>query len=185
MNLFWRITGRREKMNDKYIELAKKLNILANEGVAEGERYNAKAALDSLMEKYNITMEDIDESTLLMTKFYSPEKYDYLFFQVAFSVVGDKRNCGTLKANKNYKVIEVTKFEELEIRAKWNFYRKAFDEQAKIFMGAFILKNRLYSKADPNEPEQKLTPEQIELIKKSQMMSLGMEGSNYLIQINK
>lgn len=172
-------------MNDKYIELAKKLNTLANQGVAEGEKYNAKQALNSLMLKYKITFKDIEEETMSFVKFFSPSKYDFLFFQVALTVVEVGREAGTLNSNKNYKVVNVTKLEELEIRAKWNFYRKAFDEQMKIFMGAFIMKNQLWPKESENDtqPKRELTEEEKLHLIKSSILSNNLERSDYKLQI--
>lgn len=104
--------------NQKYIDLAKKLNALSKGGVG-GEAFNAKSALDSLMKKYNISEDDIDEETQYFVRFFAPQKYLYLFAQIASTVVGRKREMGIGRYDKRYFHVKVTKIEELELRAKW------------------------------------------------------------------
>ncbi len=169
-------------MINKYIELAKKLNALATKGQG-GEKYNAQTALDNLMAKYNITMQDIDEDTRHEAEFYAPKISVMLFFQIVASVTGKGRNVMCSRKNNSHKYIEVTRAEELEIRAKWGFYKNLFDQQLKRLVHAFIVANQIWCLDE--EPVDKVpTPEEIKELLKVRRMAEGLEKVNYLKQIN-
>ncbi len=74
-------------MNDKYIKLAKKLKALTEQGEG-GEKYNAQKKLQSLMKRYDITDDDINEDRRNAVKFRLRKEQVQLFFQIYITVVG-------------------------------------------------------------------------------------------------
>jgi hypothetical protein len=130
-------------MNIKYIELAKKLKALADGSKATGEKHTAQLHLDKIMKKYNISAEELEEDTLLRIEFKVPRSKKTLFTAIAVSITGVNRWWGV---HRRRSIIygEVSKSEEAEIRAKFNFYSKVYDEQLDLFFKAFIHKNDIY-----------------------------------------
>src|SRR2546421_4978458 len=133
------------KHNQKYIELAKKLKVMAERGEG-GEKYNAKRHLDIIMQKYGISKEELDDELLRVITFTCSKRQHALLAQIAVSVTGRNRKWKSDKGKKTMVIGEVTKLEEAEIRAKFNFYWKEWEKKQGVFLQAFIQKNQLYPK---------------------------------------
>lgn len=129
----------------KYVELAKKLKALADKSSFEGERHTAQLQLDKVMKKYNITKEELEENRLERIEFKVPRNKQKLMSHIIMSVVGLER---WLAKHRRKSVVysEVTKAEEAEIRAKFNFFTRAFDDELELFYDAFIIKNNIVPK---------------------------------------
>ncbi len=174
--------------NTKLITLLKKLKALADRGIG-GEKLNAERMLRELMQKHNISIEDIEGEKKQRFDFDVPFKYDKLFWQIVSNVIIDWN--GRYVAYKHFKRkfgIEMTHAEHLEIEAKFDFYCKDFEEQMKIFTSAYILKNKLtptYSEErraiKDREDEETETPakERARLFK-VRMMIEGVDRAQYL-----
>lgn len=127
----------------KYIELCKKLKALAERGKG-GEKYNAQKQLDKMMAKYGITKEMLEENITKKIMFKFKRQHRQLFIQICLSVVGSQRWMAGSKSKQTIVVVEVTKMDEAEIRAKYNFYSREWKDQMEIFEMAFIQKNGLF-----------------------------------------
>jgi hypothetical protein len=130
-------------MNEKYIELAKKLKALADGSKAAGEKHTAQLHLDKVMKKYNISAKELEEDRLLRIEFKVPRSKKTLFGAIAVSVTGINRWWGQHKKRSIF-YGEVSKSEEAEIRAKFSFYSQVYDDQLDLFLKAFIHKNDIY-----------------------------------------
>lgn len=167
-------------MNEKLIELAKKLKALADRGVG-GEKENATAMLERLMKKHGISLADIEGDQIRSHELKYSGKDKQFCRQVISSVLGSLRG-KVFEYKSSYSrakvlIIECTEAEFLLIDAKIDFYWKAYQEELEVFYSAFIQKNALWRKQDENEKEEKqpLSPE--EKAKLLRMVQL-MEGIN-------
>lgn len=178
---------RRVKQMDKIIELLKKLKALAEGGV-DGEKDNAEKLLYTMMKKHGITMDMLEENIRRRKTFKITAAQKKVFFQVAGSVLGKNtaywHNKKSKAQIKEYD-FELTEIEFLEVKAKFDFYWKAYQEELEIFTSAFIHKNRLYSKpTDEDEEPKELTLEEKQRIFKIRQMMDGMESRTFLKQLN-
>ena len=168
--------------NEKIIALANKLYELTQRGVG-GEKENAVTQLNKLMEKYNITLNDLNEET---TNFFT-FKWDWslyiskkLLCQIIFMVVPEEHK---YKTDKKYTVgVYCTHEQRLEIIALYNFYLDAFKNDLKIFYRAFLNQNDLYP-ADEKYCNENPTEEELKLYKSAILMAQGLNKHQYLKQL--
>jgi hypothetical protein len=88
-----------------------------------------------------------------------------LFTQIAVSVTGYTRAWWHDKTKKTTIIGEVTKLEETEIRAKFNFFWKEWEKKQTVYLQAFIQKNQLFpdgTKGMTIEDLEKMTDKQRE-----------------------
>lgn len=128
--------------NEKYLELAKKLNELAKQGVG-GEKENAKKMLDQLCEKHGITLDQIETEEEFIYDFKTSDN-PKIFLQIVAKVCGWDRIQFYTCHKKGYESVKCTASEGVEIEAMFNFYMIKFKEDLKIFQDAFIQKNSLF-----------------------------------------
>lgn len=139
-------------MTTKTIELARKLAELAKRGV-DGEKINAEKALQRIMEKYNLTFEDIEEDKKHACYFkFENLGMRRLLIQTIYSVIGDDYQC--YRYGKNQLYLYATASQQIEIEMKWEAYRRSYKKQLKIFYDAFINKNQIFHEsASGRDPE--------------------------------
>lgn len=132
----------------KYLELAKKLKLLADQGHG-GEKENANEMLLRIMRDHNITMDQIEDPARDYVVFKVLNLIDakFIFSQTAMSVIGQNADIRFFKSTKTNKYLKMlvmaTHAEGVEIRAKYEFFYKAFLEEMKLFRHAFVQKNDL------------------------------------------
>jgi hypothetical protein len=130
----------------KYIKLAKKLNELAKRGEG-GEKETATAKLDSMMRRYGITKAMIEDPVRSWVDYKIPEVQLRIFMQVAISIIGRSADIRHIAEQDPYKpmmiVVKATHAEGIEIRAKHEFFWRAYQEELDIFTHAFVQKNEL------------------------------------------
>lgn len=179
-------------MDDKFINLAKKLKKLAESGVG-GEKDNAQQKLQLIMEKYGITLADIDGDERKDYVAHFNKEIPYRFIrQVLASIIGNisksdssisqfKRVRKRNHISYHIENIEPQYFTEFVIKVQtyWADYQK----QMETFYSAYVQKNKLYTKPDENqdgdEERKPLTPEErLELYKMYSMME-GIERVQY------
>ena len=165
-------------MNDKYLELAKKLKALAEQGRGR-EKYNAQMKLTSLMKRYDIKEADIKEDVRSQVKFRMKKEQVKLFSQVYLSVTGLERSLRRWKKPPYFLIGEVTALEELEIRAKFDFYWRLYQQNLDMFFSAFVHKNHLYASNMPSSSDKEITPEEMERIRKIVAMMEGIQTVPY------
>ena len=164
---------------DKIILLAKKLKALAERGIG-GEKINAETMLESLMIKHNLSFEQIQENEII-TKIYNvSEKYQRLFIQVIQTINPEIQTFGH-RESRNKAIVECTPSEAIELQAKFDFYKKAYESESKeherIFFEAFVQKNRLFEDKEP-EPKE-LSEEEIIRFKKILSVSKDLKENIY------
>lgn len=178
-------------MTEKIKELARKLLELAKRGVG-GEKENAQTMLDKLLLRHGITVAELEGEEMRPVAFRylsnDPHKKNRFLFQVIASVIGSKRVTSTVQfepsSGESYCYISMTPAEEIEAKAKFDFYWRDFLEQADIFRSAYIQQNELYAKPDGDEDHYKeLTDEEKGRLYKEAKMMDAIDKKSYLKQL--
>lgn len=166
-------------MEDKTIDLAKKLHALAEKGVG-GEKENAQEMLTRLLKKHGLTLADIIGEKKSTRKFLAKNDLQRkLIRQVIYSVIRQP-NAWEYKANK-YVFAELTDAEFLEIHEKINFYWAEYQRDLEIFYSAFIQKNKLFRKPPGDgEEDTELSPKQKKQAEEVMRMMKGMNEKTFL-----
>lgn len=172
-----------KKVNTQYVELALKLKALADRGVG-GERYNAQKQLDRIMKRYGITMEMLQDDTRVLVGFKVVRARYTLFLRIGMMVTGMKRTWFKRQRKPSYLYVEVTRAEEAEIRAKYNFYSRVWEEELDIFFHAFAHKNGLYP-TDIDEDTLRGMQSSLDRVKAAKilMMADNIEKTQYTQQL--
>lgn len=168
---------------EKYIELAKKLNELANRGV-DGEKINAANKLKQIMAKYNISLEDINEQQVRkdFVRYFKSQYEKTILIQIAASVIDDVQLAKFKKKTKKIHVIvKATPSELLLIESMFAHYAKAFEKEIEATLDAFIQVNRLFpKKPTANSDKPKMSPKEMdELVTRMAVI----KKSNYTKQL--
>lgn len=173
-------------MHDKYHVLAKKLKALAEQGIG-GEKYNAQRKLASLMKRYNITDTDIQEDVMTQVRFRVKKEQVKIFSYVYFSVTGWERKLARWKKPPYFMVGEVTAIEELEIRAKFDFYWSLYEHNLDMFISAFVYKNHLFPSSSGSSSDRDIpyTSEEKARVRKIIAMMEGIHTVPYLKELKR
>ena len=149
-------------MADK-TELLKKIQALAESGVG-GEKKNAERLLDQLLKKYGITADELSEETRRDERFiYHGAEEEQLLIQVVYKVRNDKTgmydaiNPRTGRRRKTVLITSVTPSEKIEIEFLFDWYKKQWEREKKMFMSAFIQKHRIFGEATESAKEDTLS----------------------------
>ena len=172
-----------------------KIKALADSGVG-GERDNAQRILDELMQRFGITEEDLASESEDLHFFTisdpSTKSYDWkLLSQLAMLINPDFK---IMPINREIRkmlrfhpgsrlcniVMTCTRAQFVELTAKYTIYRKGWEENLETFFYAFLQRNGLLAKANPNN---KPTRQQIELAERAQRMQHGITQTEYYQQI--
>lgn len=140
-------------MNQKKIDLLKKLKNLAEQGVG-GEKETAQKKLKQLMQKYDVEEEELSDET--------EEKYEFTFhgeferrllLQVGYKILGKRTT----------RIIECTKAEALQIRIEHEFYCDLWKEEQDFFFECFIQKHRIFTEDNEEKAgkNRKMTREEL------------------------
>lgn len=154
----------------KILELAKKLHALAERG-ENHERENAADKLQRLMDKYNISFDDIDSDKLQEFELLYPGIDKKFVVQIIANVCGKKVPLWSDGTKRKAFLIECSHTDFLLIQAKIEFFWKVYQEELEIFYHAFLQKNGLTVKSNVDS---ELTPEEFNKIKLVLSMMSGM-----------
>lgn len=172
----------------KHIDLAKKLLELARKGVG-GEKINAEKFLQDLLDKHNLTIEDIEGEKVNDHYFNLPENEMKLFAQIKGIVNRKIKAYGPFekKIIKKYGLpgnfmITCTVAEFVEIQAKHEFYQRLYESELQTFWLAFLTANNLFVIV-PEEEYTELTDEQILQRKRAALMALGVDRKSFTKQL--
>jgi len=147
-------------MTIKLIDLARKVRELAEKGI-DGERDAAQKALERILKKSGLTIEDIEGEEKNRCYFsYRTANEENLLHQVIGSVT--KESSYTVPANGNTKRVGymMTVAERVEAELKYEIYRKLLKEEYEIFYHAFVQKNRIYHPEGTTTDISEMTPEE-------------------------
>lgn len=139
------------KSREYYINKAMKLKALADSGY-QGEQDVATNLLAELMQKYEITWSDLDDS--IERDYIFPCENEYqkrLLVQITYTHVG-QGHCYRMYSSEakddedEFMSIKVRcrPRDFLDIKLDWEFYWMKFEEELDIFYRAFVEKNHLF-----------------------------------------
>lgn len=171
--------------NEKAIELAKKLLALTNSNNVN----EAKLAFDmlqKLLAKHNMRVEDLEDNERRKCWYDIAMKHKELFFQCVWNTVEDwSGNYYVNRKDRRAVGLMLTKAEELELTAKFDFYVREYDKQLEQFTNAFIHANQIYAKHSPEyktKPSKRKSMSLEDQIRLEQMIG-GIRVTPFLKQI--
>lgn len=142
--------------NEKVLEKLRKLYRLSIQGVG-GEAENATMMLNQFLEKYGMTIQDIDENVKSLQSFYIKKKLHTLLCNCFVNYFGGNErftkdlHVYNLRGNSRQLKVEIdcTPWEFAEFQALWEFhstnYEKEWRKIRKTFASAYISKHNLYA----------------------------------------
>lgn len=166
----------------KIIELAKKIKALADRGIG-GEKINAETMLKKLMEKHNISLDQIEIPDRHPEEFKCKPIHKNIFLQVVWMLRGSEVQIYGYKGKRNSFIIDCTHAEHIELDATFDFYSKAFDADFEIFEHAFIQKNRLLPHDAPISCFSEMTDKEVEEARAVMELVGSMNSHTYRKQI--
>lgn len=167
-------------MNEKAIELAKKLKALADKGTG-GEKENAQVLLERFLKQHDITLEELE----LDAEDWYPFTVSKEQMQIFIVLVAHVCSLETRYIPGKKVQILCTMTKALELEAKFDFYWRAYTEELDVFKRAFVMKNELWAngtwEGKEMTPEQKAKHE--EEARRARLMALGLNRQQYLKQL--
>ena len=165
---------------EELLERIKAVKALADRG-ERGEKENAQALLEKLMQKYGVTEADLELERVETVFFpYHDELERRILIQVIFSVTGKPPfGCvggGTGRKRKKYGA-DCTAAQRLEIEFKHDFFYTAAKKEFEVFLYAFFNKNCISPPETIVPPKYKedLTEEELRTMKRAAIMAATME----------
>ncbi len=130
-------------MDDRTKRRLIKILALANRGIG-GEKINAQNILKKRLEKYGITIDDIDDERPKLPKHYCCKNvYEKkLLHQIFAFVTNTHRPLTSVEAKRVY--FKATAIEHIEIEAMFAYYRRLMKEENELFYIAFINKHDIF-----------------------------------------
>ena len=183
----------REQIIDKLL----KIRALAEDGQG-GERSAAEALLNSLMERYGVTAEELESDPVEYRSAFSGDgAYDFkLLCQIAKRLYPDLKIADLRKAPAKYRrmwhesglgpknanvAFNCTQAQFIEIMSVFELYKKDFEDHLATFFYAYLDKNNLLI---PN-PGGKSSPEDVARALAALRMEAGIERKNIYKQIER
>lgn len=175
-----------------------KMKALANAGVG-GECANAEKLLEELAAKYGINLDEFEDGEEVVEyKFeFSSTWQRKLFSQLVGLLRQEKAKRGEVLREKELQIYAWTfkrgrdnerftytkKSDWLELMAKFEVLKAAYERQQKSFYLAFLMANDLLTDPDDDAPEP--TPEEKKAYKTALFMSSGIERTSLHRQLEK
>ena len=154
---------------EELLERIKAVKALADRG-ERGEKENAQALLEKLMQKYGVTEADLELEYMETVFFpYHDELERRILIQVIFSVTGKPPfGCvggGTGRKRKKCGA-DCTAAQRLEIEFNHKFFYEAAKKEFEVFLYAFFKKNGIFP------PETVVPPRDIEDLEEEELQTL-------------
>lgn len=126
-----------------------KIKRLADRGFA-GEATAAQLALEKMLLKYNLTIDDIFEERKQNRAFTVPQKSDFIFVQVVASVIGNRyKEMHYYASKRTEQYLNVTDAEYFDIKSKFEFHstqlNKELEKNKKDVRTAYCYKHDLFN----------------------------------------
>lgn len=169
-----------EKNKSKQNLLKKLLAVIEHQGGNENEKANAQRILYQLLEKYSVSLDDLNAVEEKWVEFkYVNKLEEKILAQILCKVLNrGEIECKRVKGEKRI-YIKCTKSTAAEVGVLFNFYIKLWRDELNLFHRAFIQKHCLFSE---NAEGREIDDET--LFRLIRMMS-AMEDKTPLKQIEK
>lgn len=171
---------------ESIIDKLRKIKKLADEGFV-GEAAAAKAMLSKLLDKYNLTIDDLSDTTIKPRLFFAKGAHDKrVFLYCCAKVLGHERGIeAAYDRRKPYNVyIDATDYEFVELSNLYAFhkanFKKEFDKALEEFYAAYRYTHDLY----PSDVEETTGDIDEETVKRILAYIGGMGKVQYLKQLH-
>ena len=162
-------------MNKSIESKLRKLLILSERGV-DGEKENDADMLHKLLDKHDLTLNDIsDEAKEIFWFKYKGKFQEQLLHQIIVATAGRGVECWTQKRKRTVFGATVTKYQMIEIEMLFDAYKIALEEELNFSLDAFINKNNIFPEPDRSEKDRQCTDEEIRRAKLIAERMLYME----------
>ena len=167
-------------MDEKALELGKKLKALADQGTG-GERVNAQAHLDRLLQKHGLTLADIEAEKEDWYKFKVKKNQMEIFIVIVANVCSlQSRFIAGNPVN-----LLCTAAQAIEVQAKFDFYWRVYEEELSVFKRAFVMKHKLWANGEweGREMSEEEKRKHEEAARRARLMALGLKDEAYMKQL--
>ena len=178
---------------EEILNKIRKVQALAEQGVG-GEKESAEKRLAEMMEKYDITWEDLGKEEeiifwytakgkdwkMLINQILGVNEIRHAFVDPHSQTKNSKwlRSCSDRPRGANVVMI-CSRAKFIEMTTAYEIYQRSFDEHYESFVYAFLGQNKLLGKPSTNNRE--LTPEEEQTYRRAVLMMSGVDKA----QINK
>ncbi len=143
----------------------------------ESESGNALTALNKLLLKHWVSIEDIDPLKVKYFEFSFATKWEERLLLQIVSMVKDAFRDGYYKPRPKTVMVELTAVQGIEVERLYRHYRKAWKEEIEVFYGAFIQKNKIFGNYSDDDMVDYVSPTNEEQMRKM-AMSEGIRKVN-------
>lgn len=139
--------------NDKLQKRIQKLLALAERGVG-GEKANAQRMLEKLLEKHNISLDDLtgDDRKECMIKYGGKVIYKRLVCQIIWKVFPEA-DIYKVKGYNSEVFTKLTDFEKAEVEMQLSIYKSAWEKELEETFVAFIHRHNLQTGSESDDDE--------------------------------
>lgn len=135
---------------DTIINLLRKIKRLADDGM-DGEREAAQAKLELLLEKHNLTLDDIGDQTVSSHVFRYKNKMEKdLLMQCVVHISQTRQVSHAYVRNKKEVWFKTTKAQAVDIESIYGHYRKELTKEMEAFFYAFLHRHQIFGPPDDN-----------------------------------
>ena len=172
-------------------EIARKLlNLINNSSTSEGEREAAQERLDEILEKYDIDLETIDDSSdseLIMKSYKYRNSWERELFLQLNAKLSDCEYKIYYDYTENYRKsrcmfrLEAPLVYHVEFEAAYEIYKDLYYSDLKLFNYAFLYKHDLF----PQTPQKGSTEEADKMTREEALRMYQMSQSMQDCQLHK
>lgn len=141
--------GEQTMIDEKKVELMKKLQRLAERGVG-GEKEGAQKKLQQLMKKYDIEESDLSDDKLEDHEWKYHNDFELrLLKQTIYKVLGkdglnQMYHYRSGKGKKTIQGVQCTKAQAIQIGIEYEFYCETWKEEHDFFFKCFVQKHKIF-----------------------------------------
>ena len=157
----------------------------------EHEAEVAKAKLEELLKKNNLTLEDISSVERKERVFrYKAEEELKLLIHIIISYVGSKSEmykAATYNQQAKMLFINLSDIEYVDIKNLFNFHVSEYKKEKKAILEslpyAYLRRQQIFDASPSDNPSPELTEEQLKILKKVISLAGQMDVNSYLKQL--
>lgn len=136
------------------LEKLRKVAELASRGIG-GEKENAQKLLNELLEKYNVSLDELHSDTKHRCRFKYHGKVEKNLLIQIIKLVCNRVAIYHTKGDGNEIWAEMTESQRVEVLVSFETHSEAVKKEMELFFSAYIHRNNLALDPDPNAPPPK------------------------------
>lgn len=167
-------------MDQNILNKLTKIKALVERG-EQGERKAAEQALQNLLSKYNISIEDLENEEIKGRSFHVMPADWFIFTQIKVHMFY-KRSLWQSK-KKSWYIIDMTQAEFIEFSAMFDFhknqYKKEIDKITDSFKSAYVHKHDMFWKGDKDDVDKSRNDVSLEEIERVRGLMGMLEDASF------